>query len=57
MDKVFYLKIGDDIVGSGSEADMVNLAAQYDSDYELLEEEDLTADDRESPFFTRGTEE
>lgn len=38
-----YLSVEGEIVKFGSEADMINLAAQYDSDYELLDREDLTS--------------
>lgn len=41
-DETKYLSIDGEIVAFGSEADMINLAAQYDSDYELLEEPDLS---------------
>lgn len=36
----FYLRVDETIVAFGSEADMVNLAATYDCDYELVEEKE-----------------
>jgi len=45
MESEKYLKVDGIIVGCGTEADMVNFAASFDSDYEILELGDLTPEE------------
>lgn len=44
MDEGKYLVIDDLLVAYGTEADLVSEAAQYDTDYEILDEDELPLD-------------